>query len=291
MHVGLSVTFENPSDRLDDADVYHHELGFALQAEMWGFESVWVDEHHVSGHSVGPDPLQLLTYLAGQTRHILLGAGRLALPRRDPARLVEQIVLLDNVSAGRVQLGLAAGPSAVAPARVVLDALEHGAVEADGGDGGRPLRPRPERSFVGRVHADASEADLALLGALPMVDLGRPLAAVEVDLVAFGDRWRELTSEEPPPPIWHGPVIVDEDADRAEQLAGEHHAVLWGSAEHVIGELAALEAATGMAGLVAGLSFGGLPYEEAERNIACFVDEVMPALQAREPVPSPPERR
>ena len=309
MHVGLSVTFQNPLDRLDDADVYHHELGFALQAEMWGFDSVWVDEHHFSGHSLCPDPLQVLTYLAGQTRHIRLGTGRLSLPRPDPVRLAEQITLLDNLSAGRVLLGIDAGPSAVEPARTVLDALERGYVEADGETAAprRALRPRPERSLRGRIYATTTPPvampSLASLGAGPLVTVGRPWAEVGDELAAHRASWREANDDEPPAPVCRGLVLVDEDADRAEDLAREHlgahlasldghdahvarHEVIdlmpWGTPGQVIAKLAAIEERTGMAAFTAGLCFGGMTYEDAERNIACFVDQVMPALQSWE---------
>ncbi len=85
MHIGFSVPFQNPHGARTDADVYHHELGFALQAEMWGFDSIWTVEHHFTDYAMCPDPLQLLTYLAGQTRRIQLGTGgrRAALARPD----------------------------------------------------------------------------------------------------------------------------------------------------------------------------------------------------------------
>ena len=109
MHVGFSVPFQNPFDARSDAEVYHHELGFALQAEMWGFDSIWTVEHHFTDYTMCPDPLQLLTYLAGQTRRIQLGTGVIVLPWHDPMRLAEQITLLDNLSGGRVLLGIGRG--------------------------------------------------------------------------------------------------------------------------------------------------------------------------------------
>ena len=109
MHVGYSVTFQNPHGARSDAEVYHRELGFALQAEMWGFDSIWTVEHHFTEYTMCPDPLQLLTYLAGQTRRIQLGTGVIVLPWHDPVRLAEQITLLDNLSGGRVLLGIGRG--------------------------------------------------------------------------------------------------------------------------------------------------------------------------------------
>src|SRR4051794_11613929 len=109
MHVGLSVVFQNPFSQRTDAEVYHRELGFALQAEMWGFDSVWTVEHHFTDYALCPDPLQLLTYLAGQTRRIQLGTAVIVLPWHDPVSVAEQIALLDNLSGGRVILGVGRG--------------------------------------------------------------------------------------------------------------------------------------------------------------------------------------
>jgi alkanesulfonate monooxygenase SsuD/methylene tetrahydromethanopterin reductase-like flavin-dependent oxidoreductase (luciferase family) len=39
-------------------------------AEELGFDSVWITEHHFSDYSICTNPLQALSYLAGQTRRI-----------------------------------------------------------------------------------------------------------------------------------------------------------------------------------------------------------------------------
>ena len=149
MHIGFSIPFQNLDDARSDSDVYHHELGFALQAEMWGFDSIWTVEHHFTSYAMCPDPLQLLTYLAGQTRRIQLGTAVIVLPWHDPVRLAEQIALLDNLSGGRMLLGIGRGIAKVeydgfrVPmdtsrqrfieyAQAVLRGLEAGYVEHDG---------------------------------------------------------------------------------------------------------------------------------------------------------------
>jgi alkanesulfonate monooxygenase SsuD/methylene tetrahydromethanopterin reductase-like flavin-dependent oxidoreductase (luciferase family) len=334
MHVGLSVPFQNPLDRHDDADVYHHELGFALQAEMWGFDSVWAGEHHFTDHIMCPDPLQLLTYLAAQTRHVQLGTGVVVLPWHDPIRLAEQVTLLDNLSAGRVVLGVGPGSSSAAYegfrvpldtgrarfeeyARVLLEGLETGFVEHNGeflSQPRRELRPRPERSFRGRVYATASSPDamasMAALGVGLVIVAVKPWEAVADDLALYRERWSESNDGDPPAPICSGFVFVDEDAGRVEELGREHigehyHSVRrhdgsgdpdvgldefldlmpWGPPDRVIDRIATIRETTGMAGFTANLCYGGMPYDEAERNIACFVDQVMPALKAWETTP------
>ena len=46
MHVGMSVIFQNPGERIPDQQVYQQDLALALQAEGLGFDSVWSVEHH-----------------------------------------------------------------------------------------------------------------------------------------------------------------------------------------------------------------------------------------------------
>jgi alkanesulfonate monooxygenase SsuD/methylene tetrahydromethanopterin reductase-like flavin-dependent oxidoreductase (luciferase family) len=330
MHVGLSVPFQNPHDARSDADVYHHELGFALQAEMWGFDSVWTVEHHFTDYATCPDPLQLLTYLAGQTRRIHLGTGVIALPWHDPMRLAEQITLLDNLSGGRVLLGIGRGvakieydgfrvPMDTASGRfleyadVVLTGLEAGYLEADGEflqQPRRELRPRPQHSFRGRTYAAAATPDsmkvIAELGVGLLLIVQKPWELVKEDLDAYGEAWRSVSGDDPPAPICSAFVFVDEDGERAEEQArehiGEYHdSVLrhhrfdeipcdaavedfvdlmpWGTPDQVLEKLDLIREMTGMGAFVANLCYGGMPYEEAERNIACFVDHVLPALK------------
>jgi alkanesulfonate monooxygenase SsuD/methylene tetrahydromethanopterin reductase-like flavin-dependent oxidoreductase (luciferase family) len=351
MHIGFSVPFQNPFDARSDAEVYHRELGFALQAEMWGFDSIWTVEHHFTDYTLCPDPLQLLTYLAGQTRRIQLGTGVIVLPWHDPVRLVEQITLLDNLSGGRVLLGIGRGIAKVeydgfrVPmdtsrqrfleyAGVVLRALEDGYVEHDGEfiqQPRRAVRPRPQHSFRGRTYAAAVSPDsmplMAELGVGLLVIVQKPWEKVQEDFDVYRETWAEVNEGEPPAPICSGFLFVDEDAARAEELAHQHigdyyRSVLrhyafdeaphegvsgyefyasisryigrhgsegavedfvnlmpWGTPEQVLEKLDHIRETIGMAGFTPSLCYGGMPYEEAERNIACFVDQVMPTLK------------
>ena len=70
---------------------------------------MWTVEHHFTDYTMCPDPLQLLTWLAGRTERVLLGTGVVVLPWHDPVRVAEQIALLDNLSGGRLLLGIGRG--------------------------------------------------------------------------------------------------------------------------------------------------------------------------------------
>jgi len=56
-----------------------------------------------------PDVLQFLTYMAGRTQRVALGSMVVVLPWHDPMRVAEQISMLDNISGGRMILGLGRG--------------------------------------------------------------------------------------------------------------------------------------------------------------------------------------
>jgi alkanesulfonate monooxygenase SsuD/methylene tetrahydromethanopterin reductase-like flavin-dependent oxidoreductase (luciferase family) len=81
----------------------------ARLAEALDFETVWFAEHHFSNYSVIPSPLMMAAYCAGRTSRIKLGTGVLVLPLYDPIRLVEEIAFVDQISGGRLQLGLGSG--------------------------------------------------------------------------------------------------------------------------------------------------------------------------------------
>ncbi len=78
-------------------------------AEGWGYQSFWLPESHFTGAGAIPDPLLLLAAVAAHTRHIRLATTSYLLPLRHPLQAAEQVAVLDQLSAGRVILGVGRG--------------------------------------------------------------------------------------------------------------------------------------------------------------------------------------
>src|SRR6201987_1197972 len=109
MHVGYGAAFQNPNNAHSDAEVYRNEVRLPEMAEPLGFDSVWSVEHHFDDYTMCPDVLQFLTYMAGRTKTAHLGSAVVVLPWPDPIRVAEQVWVLDNLSGGRMILGLGRG--------------------------------------------------------------------------------------------------------------------------------------------------------------------------------------
>lgn len=92
------------------ADRYRFALEQIERADELGFASAWVAQHHFNGHEGGlPSPFVLLAAAAQRSRRIALATGVVTLPIDDPLRAAEDAAVLDALSGGRVQLGIAAG--------------------------------------------------------------------------------------------------------------------------------------------------------------------------------------
>lgn len=84
----------------------------AVKAEELGYSSIWVWDHMLLGSkSVFPvyESITTLAAVAATTKHVRLGTGILVLSIRNPVVLSKQVATLDNLSEGRVTLGVAAG--------------------------------------------------------------------------------------------------------------------------------------------------------------------------------------
>ena len=90
-----------------------HEL--AIASEELGYNSVWVSDHVViptSHKGFGDeflDPFTTLTYISAKTNRIRLGTSVIILPYRNPVVLAKAVSTLDDLSEGRVILGIGAG--------------------------------------------------------------------------------------------------------------------------------------------------------------------------------------
>jgi alkanesulfonate monooxygenase len=87
-------------------------IDYGVRMEALGYESLWVWDHILLG--VDPpfpiiEALSLLTAVAARTRTIKLGTGILILPLRNPVVLAKQLSSIDQISGGRLILGMASG--------------------------------------------------------------------------------------------------------------------------------------------------------------------------------------
>ncbi len=80
----------------------------AARAEALGYESFWLPENHFNRNAI-PDPLMLLASVAAVTERIRLATTSYLLPLRNPLLAAEQVAVLDQLSGGRVVLGIGRG--------------------------------------------------------------------------------------------------------------------------------------------------------------------------------------
>jgi F420-dependent oxidoreductase-like protein len=84
------------------------DMGLVREAERLGFHSVWTAEAY------GSDAVTPLAWIAGQTERIKLGTGIMQMPARSPALTASTATSLDQLSGGRMLLGLGvSGPQVV----------------------------------------------------------------------------------------------------------------------------------------------------------------------------------
>lgn len=82
--------------------------------EQLGFKALWVRDVPFDVPSFGDvgqtyDPFTYLGYLAGQTSTIALGAASIALPLHHPVHVAKSAATIDQLSDGRLLLGVASG--------------------------------------------------------------------------------------------------------------------------------------------------------------------------------------
>ena len=93
----------------DLGETYEERLRMLELADQAGFYAYHLAEHHATELSTVPSPNLFLTAVAQRTHRLRLGALTYVLPAYDPVRLLEEIAMLDQLSNGRVELGLSRG--------------------------------------------------------------------------------------------------------------------------------------------------------------------------------------
>ena len=252
MRVGYGATFQNPERELTDREVYREELRLARLAEPLGFDSVWSTEHHVTGYQMCPDVLQFLSYMAGTSDTLELGSMVVVIPwHPNPARVAEQIAVLDHYCDGRLTVGFGRGSGRIEFEMLGVDMgqarerfMEATALIQRGLDTGQceaagpifpqrpmPIRPAPFKSFQDRLYAGVASYGSIRLMAEPGLGIllipQRPWADIRAELEEYRGLFREHHGREAPPAIAVAWVFCDEDETRAQDEAARWMSRYW----------------------------------------------------------------
>ena len=92
-----------------DYDVIEESLREAELSEELGYDVVWLAEHHFDGGCAYVDPTTFAAAIAARTKKIKIGFAVAQMALHHPIRFAEQIALVDNISKGRMIVGVGRG--------------------------------------------------------------------------------------------------------------------------------------------------------------------------------------
>src|SRR6202171_1977860 len=91
------------------SQLYEDRLQLLAAADEAGFFCYRLAEHHATPLGMAPSPALFLTAATQRTRRIRLGPLVYLLPLYNPLRLIEEVCMLDQLSDGRLELGIGRG--------------------------------------------------------------------------------------------------------------------------------------------------------------------------------------
>ena len=177
-------------DHLDDnatslADLFANRLKLIEHYDRAGFRSYHIAEHHATPLGMAPSPSVFLAAAAQHSEQLRLGPLLYVTPMYHPLRVAEEVVMLDHMSRGRLELGLGRGASPIEIAGFGVDPAQAPA-----------------------MNREATEVILKALTSDVLDHEGRFYRFKNVRIAA-----RPL--QQPYPPLWFAPTEPSRAADAA----------------------------------------------------------------------------
>lgn len=112
MKLGLYFDLRNPTPWARPwPEVYGRALDLVVEAERLGAASVWFSEHHLFADGYLPQPLTFAAAAAARTSRVRIGTAVLVAALRPAVLVAEEAAVIDQLSGGRLELGIGAGYS------------------------------------------------------------------------------------------------------------------------------------------------------------------------------------
>jgi alkanesulfonate monooxygenase SsuD/methylene tetrahydromethanopterin reductase-like flavin-dependent oxidoreductase (luciferase family) len=101
--------FPASMDPARDQQVIQETLSEAKLCDELGMHMLWLAEHHFDGICAYVDPVSFAAALAACTKQIHIGFAVAQMSLHHPIRMAEQMSVIDNISKGRLLVGLGRG--------------------------------------------------------------------------------------------------------------------------------------------------------------------------------------
>jgi alkanesulfonate monooxygenase SsuD/methylene tetrahydromethanopterin reductase-like flavin-dependent oxidoreductase (luciferase family) len=105
-------------------EIFEHKLQIAEAADQAGFYAWHIAEHQGTPLSIDGSPALVLSAAIQRTKRLRLGALTFCLPWYNPFRFYNEICMLDQMSGGRLELGVGRGVSPIESAFFGMKSIE-----------------------------------------------------------------------------------------------------------------------------------------------------------------------
>src|SRR5262249_35800944 len=110
LRLGVVYDFRNPpGSGLSHPALYEAIVEQVAWLDGLGLDLVWFTEHHFIEDGYLPSWIPVAAAMASRTRHVRFSSDVCLLPFNHPVRLAEDLAVLDNLSNGRVEIGVGMG--------------------------------------------------------------------------------------------------------------------------------------------------------------------------------------
>lgn len=110
LRVGVAYDFRNPPDSgIANPDLYAAVIEQVAWLDGLGLDLCWFTEHHFLEDGYLPSWIPVAGAMAARTRNVVISSDICLMPFQNPVRLAEDLAVLDNISNGRIEVGIGMG--------------------------------------------------------------------------------------------------------------------------------------------------------------------------------------